>query len=368
MSKKKRIMRKFTINEISAVDRPAQSGARMVIMKRANDEDTEIQKRAQLTTSVDGHAHLIWDDGEDGGHTSWVKGPKDEEGHSHPWVRTTSGEIIIGEADGHTHEIVEVLFKGVQSKKTEKKGDKDGPVAKANPADPIGGNTKESHMTDKVEKSAEDLAAENKTLQDDLAKAKAFGEFTDAEKEYYSTLDDTQKAAFITKSAEDRKAEVTKAQAEDPVVYKSLDGEEFRKSDDPRLVKLAKQADEDRKIAKAETEKRENAEFAKRASEELKHLPGEEVAKIAILKAVDGIKDEETRKGALALLKANNEAMSKAFETKGTSGSGTGNSATEKLDSLAKKYAEDNKVSFAKAYDTVIQTAEGKTLYEQSLN
>ncbi len=36
---RKRIMRKFRIDEISSVDRPAQEGARAVIMKRAPDDD-----------------------------------------------------------------------------------------------------------------------------------------------------------------------------------------------------------------------------------------------------------------------------------------------------------------------------------------
>ena len=38
MKKKKRIMRSFRINEISAVDRPAQEGATALIMKRGGNE------------------------------------------------------------------------------------------------------------------------------------------------------------------------------------------------------------------------------------------------------------------------------------------------------------------------------------------
>jgi hypothetical protein len=41
----RRIMRKFKINEISACDRPAQAGARAVIMKR-HDEGFEKMSRA----------------------------------------------------------------------------------------------------------------------------------------------------------------------------------------------------------------------------------------------------------------------------------------------------------------------------------
>ena len=41
----KRIMRAFKLNEVSAVDRPAQAHAKMVLMKRADDSDDEYWKR-----------------------------------------------------------------------------------------------------------------------------------------------------------------------------------------------------------------------------------------------------------------------------------------------------------------------------------
>lgn len=480
-NKKKTVMTKFKITEISAVDRPAQSPALMTIMKRADDDEELLNKRGILTTDNNGHSHLIYDMEEDSGHTSYAGDGPDN--HSHPWMRNDNGEIVIGEASGHTHKVRSLLItkaelpdqlavdefvkeledRGTVFEKAEyqgkqvtldkpfrtpkekkkfavyvKDGDKvkivrfgssemeirrdnpkarasfrarhkcdtqkdktsaaywscrmwakgesvsdmlskgisppgadismgDGPPTKSKPAAKSGKNTKESPMTDKVKKSAEELAAELETTRADLAKTKVLAEFTDVEKVHYNSLNDTQKEAFIAKSADDRKAEVEAAQEEDAVVYKSDDGEEFRKSDDPRLVKMAKQADKDRKERQEAIEKAANAEFAKRAGTELQHLPGEEAAKVAILKAVDGIKDEDLKKQATELLKANNEAMAEAFKKKGSSGNGADSSADDQLTVLAKKYAEDNKVDFNKAYDAVLQTKEGKELYEATL-
>lgn len=358
MSKKK-IMRVFKISEISAVDRPAQGGARMTLMKRAeplNKAEGEVFKRLKLTTSEEGHSHLI-NDTEEGGETSWTKSEDSEYGHSHPWVKNDDGSISIGEADGHTHSVLDTTFKSIHSEESEG-GTSDG--TKNNTAESLGSNTKESPMTEKV---AAEHAAEVEALKSDLAVAKAYGSLTDAEKTHYTSLSDEDKKSFLTKSADQRKDDVAKAASSDPVVYKSVEGVEYRKSDDPRLVALAKSADENSKIAKAEREQRENAEFAKRANEELKHLPGEEAHKVTLLKAVEAIADADAKAKVKEMLKANNDKMAKAFENLGTSGS-TDKSSQEQLDALAKKYAEDHKVTFEKAMTEVLATAEGRELYK----
>lgn len=96
-NKKKRVISKFKITELSAVDRPAQEGATNVIMKRA---DT-----AMLTLADDtGHAHLLFEyDGIESGHTSH-SGANGNDEHRHPFI-VKNGELIMGEAHGHTHEI-----------------------------------------------------------------------------------------------------------------------------------------------------------------------------------------------------------------------------------------------------------------------
>lgn len=361
MSKKK-IMRCFKISEISAVDRPAQGGARMAIMKRDSEggnkmtkQEADVLKRLRLTSSVDGHSHLI-NDTEEGGETSWTKAEGAEYGHSHPWVKNDDGSISLGEADGHTHDVLDTTFKSIHSEESEG-GTGDG--TKINTAESLGSNTKESPMTEKV---AAENAAEIEALKSDLAVAKAYGSLTDAEKAHYNSLTDEDQKSFLSKSADQRKDDVAKAASSDPVVYKSVEGVEYRKSDDPRLVALAKSADEHSKIAKAEREQRENAEFAKRANEELKHLPGEEASKVALLKAVDAITDSSIKTQVQEMLKANNDKMAKAFESLGSS-AGEGKTSQDQLDALAKKYSADHKVTFEKAMTEVLSTKEGKELY-----
>jgi hypothetical protein len=224
-------------------------------------------------------------------------------------------------------------------------------------------------MTKKAgtEPTIEDLQAEVAKRNSELEVAKAYGALNDAEKAHYNSLDADGQKAFIAKSEVERGEILKNLADENPVIFKSADGEEFRKNDDPRLVKMAKQADEDRKEAKREREERQNLQFAKRASDDLGHLPGEEATKIAVLKAVDSIKDEDVRKHAMEMLKASDAGISKAMTRAGSSAGGD-NNASEKLDTLAKRHQEDHEgFTFEQSYDEVLKTDEGQRLYNETL-
>lgn len=60
---------------------------------------------------------------------------------------------------------------------------------------------------------------------------------------YYDGLDAAGQTAFLAKSADDQAATVEKANATDPVVYKTKDGIEIRKSDGAAALALAKSND-----------------------------------------------------------------------------------------------------------------------------
>lgn len=219
---------------------------------------------------------------------------------------------------------------------------------------------------EELEKSIEEKDKELKKINGELEVVKAVSALTDAEKTHYNTLEGENQAVFLKLTPEARKDVLEKLAAQDAVVYTDEEGNEYKKSDDPRLVAMAKKADEDRKLAKTEREAREKVELEKRADEELKNLPGEQVVKMAVLKAVDGIKDEKVKKSAHELLKAGNDALEKSFEELGSRGEGF-QKATDELDALAKKHSIDHKVSYVEAYDAVMKTEDGKKLYEQTL-
>lgn len=424
--RKKYIMSDLELVEISAVDRPAQEGARALLMKRDNGGEVpdEFSKRVWLTTSTEGHAHLVDEQSFDGtlregGNTSWTQSEGEERGHSHPWLRDEDDNIIIGEADGHTHQVIETRKRKFTAKEREKLAEEgkalpDGSFPITSKADlrnaiqafgrtakkktvgrhiarraralgatdvlPEEGvlarylkvGDKEDTMPDNQQTKPGDelkqVKADLKKLEDDNARLKALAEMNDAQKAHYQKLeDDKAKATFLAKSDEDRQKEVDEAakqaEDEDPVVYKADDGKVFRKSDDERLVSMAKQADEDRRARKKAEEKVEDQRLRKIAETDLKHLPGDVETRMDLIKSVEGIEDKDRREKAMQSLKAQNEALSKAFETEGHEGAPAEDTPEGQLDKMAEDYAKEHEVSISKAYDAVTQTKKGAALY-----
>lgn len=353
---KKRIMRAFKIDEISAVDKPAQAGALALIMKRAKSDT--IGKGAVLTTNDDGHSHLIYCLEDSGGTTSYSQmvGESDT-GHSHPYVITAEGKIVIGEAEGHSHEAlvfgkVEELVNIVKNLTLTKE-------------DPM---TKEE-IDALNKKHTDELAAKDAAIAKnaaDLAKANKIAAMNDVQKAHYNSLSEIDKEVFLAKSIDEQNAIIKNLESANPVVYKAADGSEFRKNDDPRLVAMAKAADANAKVAKAATEALEKSDLEKRAAEMFPNSPGTVEEKGAMLKALESISDETVRKNAIASAKAGDAALAAAFTRKGHGGgSNPDNTSADELDKMAKKHAADNNVSYAKAYDAVIQTEAGAKLYDK---
>lgn len=245
---------------------------------------------------------------------------------------------------------------------------------------PGGGQAKEDAMS----KTPEELQAELKKAADDkkaleaqLAKAEAIAKMSDAEKAAMEKMDEEGKEKFIAAKPEDRKKEVAKALEADPVLYKSKStGAEYRKSDDPRLIDLAKRDDDREAELKKMRDDALDETFAKRATTELARFPGELTIKTALVKAVAGIKDETVRKGVEEMLKGAHSKLSVMLKEIGTGADNTSGddadgdvkkAAETSLDKLAKDYMSKNAgVTFAKAYDAVLKTAEGQKLYAQS--
>lgn len=352
---RRRIMRALKINEISGVDVPAQEGAKALLLKRQPPTEAPTEKRAWLTTDVDGHAHLVDEvdyDGRyrDAGTTSWSTSEGEDDGHSHPWVRTPEGKIVIGASEGHTHETVETSIKAAT-------------------AAPKG----EEKMTTKQEPAAPTAEQQLAAMQKQLATVTAIAGLSDAEKAHYNGLDDSGKEKFLAKSAADRASEldaIRKAtEDKDPVMYTSTDGVAYRKSAGEGMIALAKSNDRLRKDLEESTKRIADADVRKRAETELKHLPGDVDARIALIKAVDSIADKDSRAKAQAALAAQNTAFAAAFKTAGTGAAPNAEdgSPIAELDALAKAHAETNKVSQEVAYAAVLGTEKGAQLYAKSV-
>lgn len=375
--RRRRRMEKFRIDEISSVDRPAQSPALSVIMKR---DDQDIDKAGDavdmLTSSEEGHQHGISVGAVEGGEiylTIWYGGEDGESRHDHQAVINSDGSINVQENLGHTHEIDgdelrNILFSRMANKRANE--DEQIPEVNKNAADNGGGQGTGDKDMSKTDNTAELDAVTKKAnqLEADLKVAKAFGELTDDQKTYYGKLDGDAKTAFLAKSATERQAELDNFAKADPVVYEAIDGTEYRKSDDSRLVSMAKRADEQHKALIKADEERRDAEFTKRAETELSNLPGTTETHVAMLKAFETIEDETVRTAAFDVLKANNAKMASAFKTVGTteiSKAASGDAQAE-LEQKAKDYQKQHEVDYYTAYAKVCDAE--PDLYAKAMN
>ncbi len=366
------IMRTFKMDEISGVDRPAQVGATMAIMKRGDLE--KIQASMALTTMTGGHAHLILMGGGEylrrAGQTDYV------DGHSHPWLMDEAGNITVGHAMGHNHGI-EIIAKGDASPEAVKRlVSSDGKPAPSDDLTKAGatatsGNQDQDQTMTQPTNTAADIAAVEKKHKDEMAtlskrleRAEKMNGLSDEHRTHFRLLKGADADAFLDASETDRDETIRKAKEANTVVYKAMDGTEYRKSDDPRLIAMAKGMDEEKKKRMAADEKAAKADLEKRAGE-LTHLPGSVEDRVALLKGIDSLPEKE-REGALKALKAQNAALSKSFERVGTTGGANSDGdSTDPLDKMAADIAKRDNISFEKAYAKALSTPEGQKLYEQ---
>ena len=341
----KKVLDKIRIDEISAVDIPAQAGARMAIMKRGQPGDDpgqkgkgggqDFSKGAALTTSEDGHAHLIREKDFDGapvnaGETSYQTSAGSESGHSHPWIRLEDGSLVIGESDGHTHSIAAIAAK------RSNQGDPDMPKSIEKQL--------EEALAD-IEKMKGEAATALAKAEEDLAKARddrITAGMSTAERKRFDGLKDDDKKTFLAGNRKKRGEEMAKWSDADPVLYKSKAGVEYRESQ-PELLALAKQADEDReetRLAKAEANA---ARIEKRVSVDFPAFPNATAAG-ALVKAAEAIEDETLRKDVETLLKTSNAAIASLGKNAGVGGDGGGeNEFAKAADKFDVKVAEIRK-------------------------
>lgn len=320
---RRNIMREFTLSEISAVDRPAQEAAKMAIMKRDQRTDEDIAKAL-----VDAH-------------------PIQTKGDLTKILVITGGsppplfkEHIIRRAQtlGATDQLPDGwLIKSDEGAdemnvaELEKKvGELTAELAKQ--------KTDAEATAATVTKAAGDL----KAAQDLLAKAneenvvlKAVAGLTATEKAWYDEMKDKEgdkegdkakkadaRKSFLAATPEERSKTITAKAATDEVI--KIEGQEVRKSvvGDAQFEIMKSQATRLANLEKANVEeisKREEAEFTKAAADNYSHLPGTDVEKGAVLRAISKL-DEKVRETVGKMLKAGEGAVVAAFDKVGHSG------------------------------------------------
>jgi hypothetical protein len=291
----KTIMTDFTIDEISAVDRPAQIPARMVIMKRDKKDDPD-------------------------------------------------GDKLAAGGD----------------KKTASKS-----AANRPPEGP--------KMPQTEPKAADELTAAKKLHDEELAKmtkraerAEHVAELSDEHRTHFKSLKGDASDEFLKLDSDARDEAVQAVSDANKVVYKATDGAVYRKNDDPRLVELAKTTDKEKKKRLEFEEKAKKGDLEKRATE-LKHIPDKDGARVALLKAIDSLPEDE-QAVAMTALKAQNDRLAPAFGTVGTSeGPSADSGELDELDVMAKTIAERDKITHEQAYVKALATPEGTALYTKSL-
>ena len=380
----KRIMRKLRIDEISWVDRPAQQPALATILKRNAEAPDELEVTSKndtvdiLTSAVDGHQHGIRVSVDECGVYTYVAYAAGADGvqHDHVLIIGDDGSVTMSENHGHTHEIDQEAFRRLLMRQTLNKDDG------AN-TDPEVEKVKQGDGETVVVKDGDPDMTEQEiaALEARANRAEGVAALKADERVYFDTLDASAQDEFLAKSAEDKGKEIAKAAEATAVVYTDRQGREYTKADPARMIELAKENDANAEAAEKSAADAAEAELTKRA-EGLDFLPGDLDARKALLKSIDAIEDEGTRKSALAALKSKNAANASATETVGSAAGSDVTKSTEigegetiekadaeaKLDSLAKAYQKANEgTSYAKAYDEVLKTSDGARLYNATL-
>jgi hypothetical protein len=263
-----RRFKSFRIDEISAVDNPAQAHAKVAILKRADPVSAAVS------------AFMV---------------------------------AIKAELPDVEVELAKVLQEHIASARK----------AAGIPGD----DTRESHMPDDAKKVADlekAVADLTKSLANEQAlRKKAEGEkfiaetvakFSADERAFYDKADTKAKAEFLADKPEDRAKKVDLAKSADES-FTTADGATIRKSEVGAAAYGVLKTQESRlteatKAIAAANGRAAMAEFTKRASDEMAHLPGETVAKAALLKAVNEIPEAE--KTTLKTILTAAEKMAKA--------------------------------------------------------
>lgn len=402
---KRRIMRTFKISEISGVDHPAQQGARMIFSKRADPDTDPVQTFAKVSFAaaldqrlLDRQYCEIFNEAFDNlwaANDAFREALKDQyqdgEEAARQYVDTVAQ--MASNAVAQTRGVTKgktpdksIFIKAVEDAVLDVLKRQKEPVMFKTLADLRAAIAKhlagDKQDVKAIQKSAIDLGAVAE-LSGDLALTQPDPEtaalkrkvaelsMTADVRKHYDALAESDKVAFLAKS-ETEQVEIVKAlNAEDPVVYTTKAGLAIRKSEGATVAALAKQNDEQADLIAKLSSENSDAAFEKSARENYAYMPLD--GTVEILKAAAAMSDEDKKKKMLEALQAANKAARPKFERIGgsmvKSSEPTGENPSDKLDDLAKAYMAkaDTNMTFEKAYAAILETPEGKALYNESV-
>ena len=417
----------LSFHHISAVDNPAVEDAQAVIMKRR--EQVRKDHLSEVFTSVEeGHQHGISIESWDNKIHVYVQSAKMQEeegyGHSHAII-VQDGEYMLAVNAGHTHALEQDALRQAMLTRAgiSKEGEQEAETGKSETVEPTqsevdkaGKDDKgiqdgaqrtsftiddlsalkdlltkddESEQVDKTEaetvsepvhdpqkqenvpmtttqtESQPDGAGEVMKLQTENEFLRAVVNLEKTHRDFYNQLPASDQRTFANKSRADRESQIIASRESDPVVYRTDEGIEIRKSEGAVVLNLAKSNDSNARENRELREARERDVLEKRADNEIGHLSGEVDTRVALLKAIDGIEDETTRNNVLATIKSHDGGISAALNTYGHLGEGQPADAEQELDRLAKNLASEKDLTYQQAYTQAANTKQGRELYAQ---
>jgi hypothetical protein len=414
---KRRIMRSFKMNEISGVDRPAQIGASVLMTKRDDSDPIETFAKASFQEALDEQTleqrfNRAFYDAFENIYTvndALKTALKDRYQNSEETLRSYLAAVAelatkaiaatsgLAKSDSLDADVIKAAIvaalEEAQGEATMNKTQLAAAIAKFQKdggtqaeIDAILAAAKALGAEDTLPATGalakNDQAAQLAALQARLDKADKVSALGVEARKHYDGLDAAGQDSFLALDAAGQADALTKGQGDDPVLYKSNDGTEIRKSDGPAALALAKKIDGLMgRVAKAEAIAGD-ADLRKRAGDTLSKLAGTTDVHVALLKAVDGIADEAVRTAVMATLKSANSAAGGAYKRLGTQAGGgepLGKGADDEtlsgpdaqLEKLARdamaKAEESGQEAFFKHYAAVLETDEGKRLYQESV-
>ncbi len=364
----------------------AKKPRRKKLMPQAPDSATSykrVGKQAVLTSETDGHQHGIGledpaDCYSDALTTTYAMAEGAAQSHCHAWVYDqATGAITVAMDSGHTHTVTAVVPPEVIAEAA--LGDDDG-VPCAVSDEPSSGKTSVVVVSARAPaapagdsppsgagRNVGVTSQEQHPMDPKIAKALSLAlSLPEPQRAHVAKLAPDDQIAFLALDGAARAIAVTAAEAADPVVHTTKSGIVLRKSAGELAVSLAKMADAqaEQLTAQAELIAKANAateqvSLEKRAGEVLSHFAKGIGVHAAILRAVDGIADENIRKDAIEALKGANAGLVEVGKVRGYTpkdGPDAQPTAYSKMRTAVEVYAKANNLTYPVALERATAT------------